>query len=325
MRLLVTGGTGLLGNNIVRLAIERGAIVSTLCRSDRNSPAFHGLDVHVHSVDLAEPDALKRVFEEQYDAVIHCAAHIHIGWQQRNVGMRINRDGTERLLAECSKQKLRFIHVSTINTLSLGTRERPADENTTGGGQVPCTYVVTKQAAEQRAIEASNRGQDVVIVHPGFMLGPWDWKPSSGRMIQGLRGFVPLAPSGGCTVCDPRDVAAATLQAIERGIAGRHYILGGENLTYLDLWRRISSALGKRGPWTYMRLPAKLVAGAVGDLIGTIKRNEPDINSAAISMASQFHWYSSQRAIDELGYSPRPVDDSIRDAVEWLRSHRLLV
>lgn len=324
MRILVTGGTGLLGNNVIRQALDRGFEVASLCRSDRNSQPFAGLNVAVHSVDLTRAVDLSQVFESPFDAVVHCAAHIQIGWSRLEEGLRVNRDGTQRLLAEAAKHRVRFIHISTVNTLAVGTRENPANEQTVGDGQVPCTYVVTKRAAEELAVESAKSGQDVVIVHPGFMLGPWDWKPSSGRMIQGLQGFAPLAPSGGCSVCDPRDVADAILQAIPLGKPGRHYILGGENLTYLELWQRIATELGKRGPFTYMRAPGRIVGSVVGDILSKVLSRELDVNSAAIGMASQFHWYSSQRAVDELGYKPRPVEESIHDAVTWLRDHQLL-
>jgi len=324
VRILVTGGTGLLGNNVIRQALSRGFEVASLCRSDRNSQPFAGLNVAVHSVDLTRAKDLSQVFESPFDAVVHCAAHIQIGWSRLEEGLRVNRDGTQRLLAEAAKHRVRFIHISTVNTLAVGTQENPADEQTIGDGQIPCTYVVTKRAAEELAVESAKSGQDVVIVHPGFMLGPWDWKPSSGRMIQGLQGFAPLAPSGGCSVCDPRDVADAILQAIQRGTPGRHYILGGENLTYLELWQRIANELGKRGPFTYMRAPGRFVGSIVGDILSKVLSRELDVNSAAIGMASQFHWYSSQRAVDELSYKPRPADESIHDAVTWLRDNHLL-
>ena len=324
MRVLITGANGLLGNNIARLAQNRGIDITSLSRSDQNNRAFEGLNIEVFPSDLGDRLSLSRVFETHFDVVIHCAAHIHIGWKFMEKGMQVNRDGTGYLLDEAGRRGIKFIHVSTVNTLAVGAKDMIADEETHGDGQIPCTYVVTKKAAEKLVVDAAAMGQDVVIVHPGFMLGPWDWKPSSGRMIQALQGFAPLAPSGGCTVCDPRDVAEAILNAIERGVPGRHYILGGENMTYLELWRRICDELGKRRPFTFMRPPARIIGSAIGDLISAFMTSELDINSAAIAMASQFHWYSSQRAITELGYKPRPANESIQDAVNWLRQNKLL-
>ena len=324
MRILITGANGLLGNNIARLAQERGMSIAGLCRSDGANLAFGSLDIEVFQVDMVDRDKLARVFENRFDVVIHCAASIHVGWKFLEQAMQVNRDGTRNLLEESRKHRIKFIYVSTVNTLPVGTKDLIVDEETHGGGQIMCNYVVTKMAAERLAVAAAAAGQDVIIVHPGFMLGPWDWKPSSGRMIQALQGFAPLSPSGGCTVCDPRDVGAAILNAIDRGMSGRHYILGGENMMYLDLWRRICQALGKRGPLTYLRSPGRIIASTIGDTISRFTNQELDINSAAINMSSQIQWFHSQRAITELGYQPRPASESIRDAVLWLRQNNLL-
>ena len=324
MRVLISGANGLLGNNLARTALKRGLQVASVSRSDPKNRAFEGLDIDVYQGDLAERESLSQVFENRFDVIIHCAADIHIGWKFIEKSMRVNRDGTQVLLEEARRHRIKFIHVSTVNTLAVGSKDRIIDEDSPGDGRIPCNYVLTKMAAERKVIDAAADGQDVVIVHPGFMLGPWDWKPSSGRMIQALEGFAPLSPSGGCSVCDPRDVAEAILNAIDRGVSGRHYILGGENMTYLDLWRRIRSALGKKGPFTTMRAPAKLIAGAFGDMISKFMRDELEVNSAAIAMSSQFQWFNSQRAIAELGYQPRPADESIRDAIQWLSQNNFL-
>ncbi len=324
MRLLVTGGTGLLGNNVIRSALDRGFEVAALARSGSDHPALAGLPIRVFSADLSNPDSLKPVFESRFDAIVHTAAHIHIGWSQMQESLRINRDGTKTLLDFAQKQDTHFVHVSTVNTLAIGSQSLPANEETTGDGQIPCTYVVSKRAAELEVKKAVEAGQKATIVHPAFMLGPWDWKPSSGKMVQALQGIALLAPSGGCSVCDPRDASDAILNAIETTPTGRHFILGGENITYLELWRRICHQLGKRGPFTYMRLPGRMVACTAGDFIGRLTGKEPPINSAAVTMATQFHWYSSERAIQELNYRFRPAEDSIRDSIEWLRSHNML-
>ena len=95
-------------------------------------------------------------------------------------------------------------------------------------------------------------------------------------------------------------------------------------MMYLELWRRICEALGKKGPFTSMRSPGRILASTIGDAISRFTKHELDINSAAIRISSQIQWFSSQRAITELGYQPRPTLDSIRDAVAWLHQHNLL-
>src|SRR4029450_1958871 len=94
------------------------------------------------------------------------------------------------------------------------------------------------------------QGLPAVIVNPGFMLGPWDTRPTSGRMILEIaRGWAFLAPRGGHCFLDVRDAAIGVVAALERGQVGRRYILGGQNLTYLEAWRRIAWIVGRRGPF----------------------------------------------------------------------------
>jgi dihydroflavonol-4-reductase len=325
MRIAVTGATGLLGNNVTRLALGRGIEVVAISRNSTSAKSLEDLNLQKLDADITDFDSLDRI-DGKLDAVIHSAAHIHIGWSQRQQGIQTNKNGTANAIRLAQKHQARLIHVSTVNTLAIGSADRIVDEQTPGDGQVPCTYVVSKRSAEQEVRQAIQQGGDAVIVYPGFMLGPWDWKPSSGRMIMDLRkGAPPLAPSGGCSICDPRDVADAILQAIAKAPGGSRYILAGENWTYFQLWREITKQFGARGPWTFLRRPGQIAAGSIGDLLGKLTGKEPLVNSAAIAMSSQYHWYSSQLAIDQLDYRIRPVDESIADAIDWMRQQKMFV
>ncbi|MFN6400430.1 MAG: NAD-dependent epimerase/dehydratase family protein [Planctomycetota bacterium] len=325
MRIAVTGATGLLGNNVTRLALGRGIQVVAISRNSTSARSLEDLKLQKLDADITDFDSLDRI-DGKLDAVIHSAAHIHIGWSQRQQGIQTNKNGTANAIRLAQKHQARLIHVSTVNTLAIGSADRIVDEQTPGDGQVPCTYVVSKRSAEQEVRQAIQQGGDAVIVYPGFMLGPWDWKPSSGRMIMDLRkGAPPLAPSGGCSICDPRDVADAILQAIAKAPGGSRYILAGENWTYFQLWREITKQFGARGPWTFLRRPGQIAAGSIGDLLGKLTGKEPLVNSAAIAMSSQYHWYSSQLAIDQLDYRIRPVDESIADAIDWMRQQKMFV
>jgi dihydroflavonol-4-reductase len=165
-------------------------------------------------------------------------------------------------------------------------------------------------------------GLNAVIVNPGFMLGPWDWKPSSGKMLVGVGSrFAVLAPTGGCSICDVRDVAVGILSAMERGKVGENYILAGHNQSYLEIWRLFAKVGGSRPPVMRMGPLQRFFAGRGGDLLGRLKHRELDINSASLAMSSLFHHYSSDRAHAELGYQIRPLEETVRDAWNWFREH----
>ncbi|MFN6129610.1 MAG: NAD-dependent epimerase/dehydratase family protein [Planctomycetota bacterium] len=320
MRIVVTGATGLLGNNVVRAACQRGDEVIALARNADRSEALQGLPVTVRNADITDMESLRSAVEGHVDAVVHTAAHIHLGWKDREQSERVNVLGTRQVLALASERGARCVHVSTVNVLPVPDQKNLVDEQSPGLSQVPCTYVLTKKQAERDVSSAMDRGQDIVIVYPGFLLGPWDWKPSSARMILDLRrGAPPMAPAGGCSICDARDVANAILAALQRAPAGSRFILAGENWTYFELWSQIAARLNRPKPWIAMRPPGRWLIGAIGDLLGAVSANEPVFNSAALRMGSQFHWYSSQRARDGLGYESRPAAQSLDDTIAWLR------
>src|SRR5690606_34804039 len=132
---------------------------------------------------------------DRCDAVIHSAAMIHLGWQQMDASLRANRDGTATVAAAALQRGCPLVHIGTVNTLALACDGSPVSEEppiTAATAQVPCAYVVSKRASVQAVQQELERGLDARIVHPGFMLGPWDWKPSSGRMIVELgRRYIP--------------------------------------------------------------------------------------------------------------------------------------
>jgi dihydroflavonol-4-reductase len=309
---------------LARLALDDGHRVVALVRGNSRPLALENLDIVLAPGDVTDAPSLLKA-AEGVDAILHSAALLHIGWEKGPESQTVNVEGTRNVVAAARAVNAKLVHVSTVNTLAIGNREGTTDEDAAGDGQIPCNYVVSKRSAEQVSIEAAKQGLNVSIVHPGFMLGPWDWKPSSGRMLLEVgKRWTPLAPSGGCSVCDVRDVARGVLLAMERGGLGRHYILAGENMSYFELWTRISKVFQKQPPYTIMRAPARMLIGAAGDCLAKIRKQESDVNSAALAMSGQFHCYSSRRAIDELGYQTRSANDAIQAAFSWFKENGYL-
>ncbi len=167
-----------------------------------------------------------------------------------------------------------------------------------------------------------DRGLDAVIVNPAFMLGPWDWKPSSGRMLLAVaEGWGLFPPYGWSSMVDARDVAAGILAAVERGRRGRRYILAGETMSYGDAWKLFAEVTGGAPPLLRPPRPILYVAGLTGDLLGLVTGREPEVNSAAIAMAALAKHYSSRRAEEELGYRTRPFRETVADAWDWFCGH----
>lgn len=337
MNVFLTGVTGLLGNNLARLLTDRGDQVTALVRTHPPTAVLEGIDARLVYGDLDDQATINDAIAG-CDAVIHAAALLHIGWQRRAESLRVNRDGTAHVATAARRHGKPMVHIGTVNTLAMPPQN--ALGSTAGGSlllvdertpitaetrQVPCSYTISKLASVQVIEQQVAAGLDARIVHPAFMLGPWDWKPSSGRMIAQLakHRWVPSAPVGGCSVCDARDVAAGALAALERGISGRHYILAGENWTYRRLWSEIAKRLGRLPPLLPVGPLARAGIAALSGLKRGFTQQESDINTASLKISSQILWFDSSRAKQELDYSNRDVHQTIDDAVRWIVDNKL--
>ncbi len=321
---LVTGATGLVGNNVVRALLDRGARVRALVRDPRATGPFDGLEVELVAGDVTAPETLSAALD-RVRGVVHAAGYVGLGWRRADLHESVNHVGTQHVARAARAAGVRLIHVSTINALGHGTPHRLADEEWVAGPNVACPYVLSKQAAERRVREEIARGLAAVIVHPSLMFGPWDWKPSSGRMfLEVVRRFTPLAPAGGISVCDVRDVAQAIVTALAGERTGRSYVLAGHNLTYLRLWQQFADTAHARRPLARCGPLLRLAAGAAGDLWGRLTGREPEVNSAAMRLSTQYHYFSSARAQRELGYRSRPLEDTLRDTWQWLDAQRFV-
>ncbi|QEG24856.1 NAD-dependent epimerase/dehydratase family protein [Mariniblastus fucicola] len=324
MKIFLTGATGFLGNNLLRQLLSRGHQCEVAVRRSSLRAPLSGLNVATSEVDLTSLGDVDRSVRNA-DVVIHAAALIHIGWSKLDESMRFNVEST-RALAESTKRRgKRMIQVSTVDALAAAHTTKLPSENDRFPAKPDCAYVRSKRRADEIFRNQLKEGLDGIIVHPGFMIGPWDWKPSSGKMLLSVaKHFCPFAPGGGCSVVDVRDVSRGIISAMENASTGETYVLGGENLTYLSLWSRIADAVGKQPPRSSLNHQAAKIIAVAADAYGRITGVEPTVNSASIEMGQLLHWYSSQKAVDDLSYRINSVDNAINDAFRWFRNHGYL-
>jgi dihydroflavonol-4-reductase len=318
---LVTGATGLVGNNVVRLLVNRGQSVRVLVRPGSqalaSTPSLAGLPIEAATAALHDESALQRAVDGA-TCVIHSAAVVHVGWRHLAEMRYVNVEGTRMVARAARRAGARLIHVSSVDALGLRSDGVPADEETRPGGMLECPYVVTKREAEAVVLAEVDRGLDAVIVNPVYMIGPWDWKPSSGRMLLEVgSGRGTFAPPGSNDFVDVRDVAQGIITAMHRGRTGRRYILGGQPLSYLEAWRIFARVSGRMQPLGIAPAALVRVAGWCGDLAGLLTRRELPVNSAATAMSMLSHNFSCARAEAELGYQRRPFEAAVQDAWDW--------
>lgn len=321
---LVTGGTGLLGNNIVRELLNQNFNVTVAVRASSDKKPFEGLDVTRVEVDFHNARSVAGSLHN-IDTVIHSAGFIWFGWRKLEQSRQVNVGITELLAKQCLEKQIRLVHISSLDALPVGLNGEVMDEESPGSPKVQCNYVVSKIEADAVVKSLFAEGLSGCIVHPGLMFGPHDWKPSSGELIQTIAkmGIWFSVPTGGISVADVRDVASGAIAAAEKGQTGRQYILGGENISYKNLCRIIAEKCGVWTPRGRTGPAAYLVAALVGGINGLFGR-ETMINTAAIGMARHWHFYSSERAQSELGYTVRDLNQSLDDEIDWLIENNMI-
>ena len=324
---LLTGATGFVGSAVARALIARGHRIRVLVRPTSDRRNLAGLNVEPVLGDLTDAASLARATDGcRY--VMHVAADYRI-WVPDPDGMRrANIDGTVAMLrAAQTAGAERIVYCSSVAALGLTADGTPADETTpVDPAALVSVYKHSKYEAEQAALELARQGAPVVIVNPAAPVGPRDIKPTpTGRMIlDAAAGRTPAYVDTGLNIVHVDDVAEGHMLALERGRVGERYILGGENLTLRALLTLIAEVVGGRPPAIRLPLPALWPVALAMEAVGRVSRFEPRVTRDTLRMARKKMFFSSAKAMRELGYAPRPARRAVEDAVAWLRAERRL-
>jgi dihydroflavonol-4-reductase len=305
--LVVTGATGLVGNNVVRTLLAEGSgPVRALVRATSNLKALDGLDVETMAGDLGDSEFLARAFAGA-DTVFHLAGVVSIAGGGSGPLHRTNVEGTRNVIAACRQAGVRrLVYCSSIHAF-------PA--RTVGA------YDKSKAEATLLVRQAAADGLDVVVVHPTGIMGPHDFVPSllGELVLQCAHGTLPAYVDGGYDFVDVRDVAAGIVAAGAKGRSGEGYILSGNDVSVLRMVKTMEALTGTRAP--RVRLPLKLVM-AFGFLIPAyyrVTKQRPLFTKYSLNVVASGCTMSSAKAERELGYHARPFAETAADTVAWFR------
>ncbi len=324
--MLVTGGTGFVGANLVRELVNTGAKVRVLARPTSDRRALTGLPVEVVFGDLLDPASL-RAGLAGVEVVYHVAADYRLWAPDPAPLYRVNVEGTRALLqAAAAAGVARIVYTSSVGTLGLPKDGTPGTETTPVGLEdMVGDYKRSKFLAEREAEAAAARGVPVVIVNPSAPVGPWDWKPTpTGKMlVDYLRGRMVAYLDTGLNLVHVRDVARGHVLAAERGRVGERYILGhaAGNLGLRQIFQGLAPYAGIPAPrWRLPHAAALAIAGGL-EAVSRVTGREPLASRTAVRMAKKRMFFDPAKAIRELGLPQTPVDEALRDAVDWFWAH----
>jgi dihydroflavonol-4-reductase len=320
-RVALTGATGFVGLHAAIALRGQGADVVALVRptSHRQRLSAAGIECRVAALD--DLVGLTRSLAG-CEVVVHMAGAVGYSgdWQSYFQG---NVQATRDLLAAARAAGVRrVVHTSSIVAVGASTRPVSLDETAHWNlGRVQVPYVTTKRQAEEAALAANGGDLEVVVVNPSSVVGPDDYTGSEfGTLCQRFwKGRVPVHFGGGNNYVDVRDVASGLIQAAEHGRPGERYLLAGENRTYQGFFRELCQAARRTIP--FVRLPAALapLVGCLHDRLRHTTGKRPYLSAAQARLAGLFFFYDAGKARRELGFTARPLRESLADAQAfWL-------
>lgn len=322
---LVTGASGHIGANLVRLLLTEGYQVKALVHVDQK--ALIGLEVATINCDLLDESGLIKAFDG-VDTVFHCAARIAIYKPMEEGMLKVNIDGTRNVLKAAFKMGVkRVVHFSSIHALKAEPEEEVIDESralVTESCQM--LYDFSKAESERLVLKAVADGLDAVILNPTAVIGPYDFKPSLlGTFILGLsKGAIPALVKGGFNWVDVRDVAQGALAAARKGRRGERYLLAGHWKEIADLAQIVCGFQGRQAP--QLLLPDWLARLGIPliELLAMLRGKNPLFTRDSLTTLKHHRLISAQKASTELGFTARPLSLTIKDTLDWFKEEGYL-
>lgn len=313
---VVTGAAGFAGNVLVRELLRRGLRVRAMT-SERTAP-LDGLDVETVRADVRDEGSLLPVFAGA-DVVFHTVAIISLLGDQGGLVPAVNVGGARNAARAAFRQGVRrFVHFSSVHAFDMSDPGRPVTEDSPRPGARHAAYDRSKLAGERAVREVFAEGLDGVVLHPSGIVGPFDFRPSpmGGVLVDMAAGRLPMLIEGGFDWVDVRDVALGAIAAAERGGRGEGYVLSGSWCSVEDLARRMEAITGTRPPRLTCPMWLARAGGPFVDLWAKLG-GRPPYTSEYLAPLRGARDLLHEKAARDLGYSPRPLDETLRDFCSW--------
>jgi dihydroflavonol-4-reductase len=329
MRAFVTGATGLLGSNLVQALLDQGHEVRGLVRSkEKAQRVFPNAKIDFVAGDMSNVAGFAASLAG-CDVLLHTAAYFREYYQPGDHKAsleKINVQGTVDLLIAAEKQGVqKAIHISSAGVIGNKPDGKPGDEITLPDDLASSNLYFASKIDAELAIKRflKERTLPVVMILPSWIWGPGDSAPTaSGKLVLDfLNRKVPGVLEGGCSIVDARDVAQATVNAVDRGKSGERYIVSGAFSDLEQVLTTLERVTGVPAPTRKIPYGLSLAVGAASQAWARVTGSPTLLTIAGLRMLHAKIAVDSSKAIRELGATFRPFEDTVRDEVDWFRAH----
>ena len=332
MRTLITGGTGFIGKRLLRKLLAQGQPVRALVRTPSKLAEFaDDPNLEIFQADIEDSSKLPQALGG-VSRVYHMAAVVSEWVSDWSIFQRVNIDAHENLLKAAADAGVEKV-VHTSSFMAIGHTDGPdiADETQPHPeNHFHNPYEVTKTKAAEISARMAGEGLPIVMVVPGVVFGPGEM--TEGNLVAGIlkdwgAGKFPGIPGTGdkpWTYSYVEDVVNGHMLAMEKGRPGERYILGGENVTMNDLFRKASDLTGIKPPKLHIPLAPLMFTAKIMAALAKVLRFKPMLVPGTLGVMEHNWAYDSTKAISELGYEITPFDDALQTTIDWMIEQGLL-
>lgn len=333
---LLTGAAGFLGSNICLQLLKKGCKVRALVLPNDKSVKFIPEDVEVVIGDLTDEASLEPFFsvpEGCTSALIHCASMVTVDPTFSDKLMAVNVTGTRNIITKClaHPECEKMVYVSStgaIPELPHGTKIKEVDKFTpVDDRKVVGAYSLSKAIATQMVLDSVKvMGLKACVVHPSGILGPYDHAlgETTRTVLQIIKGEMPVGMQGSFNLCDVRDLAGATIAAVDKGCIGECYILANETVTLKEMCDMLQKECNAKKIAFYLPLGVANKIAKVMETQAAKTGKKPLMTTFSVYNLARNNEFDYSKAQRELGYTTRPYQKTIHDEVAWMKEEGLI-
>ncbi len=320
----VTGSTGFLGRNLMEELYKRKwKIIALQYQHDKQIDLSNFGATSVKG-DIIDYDSMQTLIPENVDSIFHVAGNTS-AWSKNNERQyRDNVLGTQNVVrAALEKKAKKFIFTSSIS--AYGYHGVKIDENVESNA-LTCgiNYHKTKYLAEQVVKNAVKKGLNAVIINPCNIMGPYDIQNWASLIKSVYNDNLKGMPPGRAMFCHAKDIVDAHINAVDKGVTGENYLLGGVEASFKEVFNEIEKILGKKQTVaTSSKFKLKLVM-LVFMLKSKFDKKEPLITPEKYTRLVGRVSCNYDKAVKHLQYKTSPISEMILDSYNWLNENNML-
>ncbi|TXT60705.1 MAG: hypothetical protein BAJALOKI1v1_1230009 [Promethearchaeota archaeon] len=322
-KVLITGGTGFIGTHLVKKLYDLGYKLRLFVRESSDvSPFKEFNNIEYFIGDIADAEDISRA-TEGIDVIFHLAAYVAIWAKNKSIYNETNIKGTENIAKIALEKNIRVLYVSSFTALGPTPRE-PVDESYEKDDEFYLEYERTKFEAKKLFEEYFEKGLNGVVFYPGIVYGPGDFNIFGEMLYDIVRGkFLGCPGKGDSIACFSYvdDVVNAMISVLENeDITHEGFILGGENIEFIDYLNMIADIAGKKQPRHFPMSFAKLY-GWLCEVGAKITGNIPYITRNTLDTFELNRAYSSKKAQEKLNYQITPLKKGLEETIQWYKEY----